>query len=164
MNSIKECISLGGFNLTNWNSNSDEFLKYVANDSLLKPDLPSPHHQIVLFLPWNASTVEYIIEKRSFKMLLTDQFPIQWNFWKFVASIFDPLGVIAPLTISVRKILQAAWNQGPQWDAPPDVQQFPDFFQFKNELPSQQNISIPHVLFCRSTKIQSAALQTFTDA
>ena len=27
MNSTKECLSLGGFNITKWNSNSDEFLK-----------------------------------------------------------------------------------------------------------------------------------------
>ena len=62
------------------------------------------------------------------------------------------------------KILQAAWNKGPQWDAPLDVQQFPDFLQFKNELPYYQNIGIPRPLFRRNRKIQSTALQTFTDA
>ena len=33
MNCTKECLSLGGFNLTKWNSNSDEFLKSVANEN-----------------------------------------------------------------------------------------------------------------------------------
>ena len=164
MNSTKECLSLGGFNLTKWNSNSDEFLKNVANENLLKPDLPSPQPQKVLGLPWNASTDEYIIEKMLFKRFPNDQFTTQRKLLKFVASFFDPLGVIAPLTIRVRKILQAIWNKGPQWDAPLDVQQFPDFLQFKNELPSYQNISIPRALFRRNTKIQSTALHTLTDA
>ncbi|XP_075256676.1 uncharacterized protein LOC142349146 [Convolutriloba macropyga] len=164
MNSTKECLSLGGFNLTKWNSNSDEFLKNVANECLLKPDLPSPQPQKVLGLPWNASRDEYIIDKRLFKRFPNDQFTTQRKLLKFVASIFDPLGVIAPLTIRVRKILQAIWNKGPQWDAPLDVQQFPDFLQFKNELPTYQNISIPRALFRRNSKIQSTALHTFTDA
>ena len=164
MNSTKECLSLGGFNLTKWNSNSDEFLKNVANENLLKRDLPSPQPQKVLGLPWNASTDEYIIDKKLLKRFSNDQFTAQRKLLKFVASIFDPLGVIAPLTIRVRKILQATWNKGPQWDAPLDVQQFPDILQFKHELPSYQNISIPRALFRRNTKIQSKALHTFTDA
>ena len=45
MNSTKDCLSLGGFNLKKWNSNSDEFLKNVANENLLKPDLPSSQTQ-----------------------------------------------------------------------------------------------------------------------
>ena len=164
MSSTKECLSLGGFNFTKWNSNSDEFLKNVANENLLKPDPPSPQPQKVLGLPWNASTDEYIIDKRFFKRFPNDQFTTERNFLKFVASIFDPLGVIAPETITVRKIMQAAWNKGSQWDAPLDVQQFPDFLQFKNELPSYQNISIPRPLIRRNRKIQSTALHTFTDA
>ena len=51
MNSTEECLSLGGFNLTKWNSNSDEFLKNVENKNLLKPDVPSPQPQKVLGLP-----------------------------------------------------------------------------------------------------------------
>ena len=108
MNSTKECLSLSGFNLTKWNSNSDEFLKNVANENLLKPDVSSAQPKKVLGLPWNASTEEYIIEKRLFKRFPNDQFTTQSKRLKFVASIFDPLGVIAPLTIRVRKILQAA--------------------------------------------------------
>ncbi|XP_075243908.1 uncharacterized protein LOC142338156 [Convolutriloba macropyga] len=83
---------------------------------------------------------------------------------KFIASTFHPLGVTAPLTIRVRKILQVVWNQGPQWDPPLDVQQFLEFIQFKSDLPSYQNISIPRALFRRNTKIQSTALHMFTDA
>ena len=51
MNSTKKCLSLGGFNLTKWNSNSDEFLKNVGKENLLKPDLPSPQPQKLLGLP-----------------------------------------------------------------------------------------------------------------
>ena len=111
MNSTEECLSLGGFNLTKWNSNSDKFLINVANENLSKPDLPSPQPQQVLGLPWNASTDEYIIENKLFKRFPNDQFTTRRKLLKFVASIFDPLGVIAPLTIRLRKILQVAWKK-----------------------------------------------------
>ena len=139
-------------------------MKNVANENLLKPDLPSNQPQKVLGLPWNASTEEYIIDKRLFQRSPNDQLTTKRKLLKFVASIFDPLGIIAPLTIRVRKLLQAAWNKGPQWDATLDVPQFPDFLQFKNEFPSEKNISIPRALFRRNTKIQSTALYMFTDA
>ena len=64
----------------------------------------------------------------------------------------------------MRKILKAACNQGPKWDAHLDVQQFPYFLQFKNELPFYRNVSNLRALFSRNTKIQSRALHMFTDA
>ena len=79
MNSTKECLPLGGFNLTMWNSNSDEFLKNVAKN-LLKPVLPSTQPQKVLGLPWNASTDEYIIDERLFKRFPNDKFTTQETF------------------------------------------------------------------------------------
>ena len=73
MKRTTECLSFGGFNLTKWNFNSDEFLRNVATDNILKPDVPSPQHQKVLGLTWNASTDEYIIEKGLFKKFLMDK-------------------------------------------------------------------------------------------
>ena len=118
------------------NSKSDKFLKNVANGNLLKPNLPSPQPQKVLGSPWSVSTDEYTIEKKLFKAFPNDQFTTQRKLLMFVASIFDPLGVKAPLTIRVRKMLQAAWNQGPKWDAPLDVQQFHLLCFHLFELPS----------------------------
>ena len=139
-------------------------MKKVANEIFLEPDLPSTQPQKLLDLPWNASTDEYLIDKRLFKRFPNDHLTAQRKLLKFVASIFVPLGVIAPLTLRMSKILQATWNKGPQWDAPLDVQQFPDFLQLKNELLSYQNISVLRALCRRNTKIQSTALHTFTDA
>ena len=67
MNSTKECLSLGGFNLTKRNSNSDEFLKNVAIENLLKPDMPSPQTEKNVGLAWYASTDGYVFEKKLVK-------------------------------------------------------------------------------------------------
>ena len=76
----------------------------------------------------------------------------------------DPLGIIALLTIRVRKILQEARTQGPKWDALLDDQQFLDILNFRNEPPSNQNASILRAPLRRNTKIQSKALHKLTEA
>ena len=67
MNSTKESLSLGGFNLTKWNSNSDDFLKNVAIENLLKPDMPSPQPEKNVDSAWYASTDGYVFEKKLVK-------------------------------------------------------------------------------------------------
>ena len=63
MSSTKACLSLGGFKLTKWNSNSAAFLQQVSSDQLLNTNEASPQIQKVLGLPWNANTDTYVVEK-----------------------------------------------------------------------------------------------------
>ena len=164
MSSTKACLSLGGFNLTKWNSNSAALLQQVSRDQLLNTDEASPQIQKVLGLPWNAKTDTYVIEKKLFKKFPLDNTMVtQRKLLRFVASIFDPLGFIAPLTIRVRKSLQAAWNHGPKWDKPLDLNEFADLTQLQNELREFCEISIPRCLFINKA-IKETALHTFSDA
>ena len=82
---------------------------------------------------------------------------------RFVASIFDPLDFIAPLTIRVRKSLHATWNHGPKWDKPLDLNEFADLTQLQNELREFREVSIPRCLFINKA-IKETALHTFSDA
>ena len=164
MSSTKACLSLGCFNLTNWNSNSAAFLQQVSRDQLLNTNEASPQIQKVLGLPWNAKTDTHLIEKKLFKKFPLDNTMVtQRKLLRFVASIFDPLGFIAPLTIRVRKSLQAAWNHGPKWDKPLDLNEFADLTQLQNELREFREISIPRCLFVNKA-IKETALHTFSDA
>ena len=115
MSSTKACLSLGGFNLTKWKSNSAAFLQQVSRDQLLNTNEASPQIHKVLELPWNAKTDNYVIEKKLFKKCPLDNTMVtQRKLLWFVVPIFDPLVFIAPLTIPVRESMQAAWNHGPK--------------------------------------------------
>ena len=81
---------------------------------------------------------------------------------RFVASIFDPLGFIAPLTIRVRKSLQAAWNHGPKWDKPLDLNEFADLTQLQNELKEFREISIPRCLFINKAERKQLSIHSQT--
>ena len=80
-----------------------------------------------------------------------------------MASLFDPLGFIAPLTIRLRKVLQAAWNHGPKWDKPLLLDNIQDFSSLREEIPAFKDIEIPRNYFLDKT-ISSIELHTFTDA
>ena len=72
MSSTKTCLSLGCLNLTKWNSNSAAFLQPASRDHLLNTNEASPQIQKVFELPWNAKTVNYLIEKKLFKKFPLD--------------------------------------------------------------------------------------------
>ena len=55
-------------------------------------------------------------------MFPLEQFPkdaavyTQRNLFNLVSSIFEPLGLLSPLTIRIKKILQQIWKLGKKWD------------------------------------------------
>ena len=81
MSSTKACLSLGGFNLTKWNSNLGAFLQQVSRDQLLNTNEASPQIRKALRLPWNAKQDTYLIEKKLFtKFPLDNAMVTQKNF------------------------------------------------------------------------------------
>ena len=129
---MRATLSRGGFNLTKWNSNSSDFLETLEPGIRLDPSNVQPKNQKVLGLPWNPITDFYMIETKLFRKINFNEDITQRKLLRFVASLFDPLGFIAPLTIRMRKVLQAAWNHGPKWDKPLLVQNFPDFVSLRD--------------------------------
>ena len=122
-----------------------------------------PQNQKVLGLPWNPITDFYMIETKLFRKINFNEDITQRKLLRFVASLFDPLGFIAPLTIRLRKVLQAAWNHGPKWDKPLLVQNFPDFVSLRDEIPKFKDLQI-HRNYFLNKPIRSVQLHTFTDA
>ena len=160
---MRATLSRGGFNLTKWNSNSSEFLETLELGIRLDPLKVQPQNQKVLGLPWNPITDCYMIETKLFRKINFNEDITQRKLLRFVASLFDPLGFIAPLTIRLRKVLQDARNQGPKWDKPLLVQNFPDFVSLRDEVPNFKDLQIPRNYFL-DKPIRSVQLHTFTDA
>ena len=160
---MRKVLSKGGFNLTKWNSSSPEFLNSIEPKIWLHPDNALPQYQKVLGLPWNAALDCYVIESKLLQKVQISGNVTQRVLLKLVASLFDPLGFIAPLTIRLRKVLQAAWNHGPKWDKLLLLDNIQDFSSLREEIPAFKDIAIPRNYFLDKT-ISSIELHTFTDA
>ena len=128
---------------TKRNSNSSEFLETVEPGNGLEQSKVQLQNQKVLGLPWNPITDCYMIETNLFRKIKLNEDITQRKLLRFVESLFDPIGFIAPLTIRLRKNLQVAWNQAPKWDKPLFFQNFPDFVSFRDEIPNFKDLQIP---------------------
>ena len=106
-------------------------------------------------------TLTYLI--RNFQKFQPKKEITQRILLKFVASIFDPLGFAAHLTIRLRKILQSVWSQGPKWDKVIEPSSIPDSIEWKNEIQTIETLHVPRNLI-NSTEIITRDLNVFTDA
>ncbi|XP_065174407.1 uncharacterized protein LOC135804458 [Sycon ciliatum] len=65
---------------------------------------------------------------------------------KKAATIFDPLGFMAPVTVCAKMLLQRMWSAGLQWDDPLEPTLEAETRQWFNELPELAKIRIPRCL------------------
>ena len=87
------------------------------------------------------------------------------NFLSKVATLFDPLGFLAPFIIRAKVLLQDLWAAGLDWDDPFGETLVCRSRNWFEELPELAQISIPRCLQPMKDEITiSSSLQTFVDA
>jgi hypothetical protein len=79
-----------------------------------------------------------------------------------VAKIFDPLGLISPITITLKICLQEVWRQSIYWDDNVDAHTQEVFFGWINQLPLLRDYAIPRCVTLPN--MRSAELHVFCDA
>ena len=82
-----------------------------------------------------------------------------------VASVFDPLGLIAPITLTGRMLLQEVCKTTSDWDAPLNGLLLDRWQEWKMQMATIDKLQIPRCLTpCHFQQIQTAELHTFADA
>ena len=109
----KEMFKGASMNLREWNSNSEQFLnslplkeRSVENTCIVK----------MLGLLWNKVDDMVLIsniDERAINNVITKR-----DVLHCVAKIFDPLGLIIPVTFHAKIFLQRLWRLGQSWDNP----------------------------------------------
>ena len=80
---------------------------------------------LVLGQNWKIDIVEFFVDPLQNFPTLADNYT-QRKLFSLLSSIFDPLGIIAPLTIRLKALLQQIWRLGLNWD-----NQIPSDYQHK---------------------------------
>ena len=95
--------------------------KFVSNEPDLLAEISSDDKDEtkeitrVLGQKWNITTDDFV-------MFPLQQFPkdatlyTQRKIFSLVSSIFDPFGLLSPLTIRIKIVLQQIWKLGRKWD------------------------------------------------
>ena len=98
-------------------------------------DLPTER---TLGINWDVATDCF-----RFKVVLKENPTTRRGILATVASIYDPMGFVAPVILTGKQILQTLCRTGTQWDDPLPVSLQPQWEQWKDQLQDLESLFIP---------------------
>ncbi|XP_008186006.1 uncharacterized protein LOC103310227 [Acyrthosiphon pisum] len=135
----------GKFELRNWSSNSEQLLTRI----------PMEHRQVlpitfeerdsccmkVLGLMWDlkVDSLSYLYQpcpvKFSKRVILSE-----------IARIYDPLGLLTPVTTDLKRLMKYLWLVGVNWDETIPEEAMTSWTQYHRELPLLATLKIPRMV------------------
>ena len=166
----KQIMKEGGFNLRKWRSNSDKVAKEIMNNSadvnkvmrespLLEEEdetyakvttkkLSAEACEVkVLGIPWKSDADELILKLSHLKQITVNQPITKRTILKTIASIFDPLGLISPVTTPLKVYMQGLFQQKLGWDEPLSNILQEEWISMVNQLERVEEICLPRYYF-----------------
>ena len=136
-NQLCAMLLKGGFNLTKWASNSTDVVQSIPGN--ISP-LPTDAFMHVLGMKWDIRPDTLAVSRGLDRKM--PPAPTQRDILAFASSVFDPMGFVAPFTITSRLILKRIWRAvGQRWDEPVSEQHREEFRSWVKELESLQAVS-----------------------
>ncbi|XP_063446656.1 uncharacterized protein LOC134726186 [Mytilus trossulus] len=163
---LREIMKRGGFRLTKWLSNSKVVINEIPNSErapsveILKSNTALPTDR-ALGVIWDVND-----DAIKYKVKLEEKPLTRRGITSTVSSIFDPLGLIAPIILKGKIILQELSKQSIKlgWDDPIPKEKEEEWIKWKSTLPEIENISIPRCFKTKDMKeISDAQLHIFSD-
>ncbi|XP_038165126.1 uncharacterized protein LOC119799356 [Cyprinodon tularosa] len=162
----RELCALGGLRLHKFVSNNRAVLESIPSSerssdvkdlNLNCDDLPSER---ALGIQWHVNS-----DCLKFSINLKDQPATRRGILSVVASLYDPLGFVAPFLLVGKAVLQEMCRRGTNWDDPLTEELRPRWEKWKNDLINIEKLNIPRsyapVEFGKATKRE---LHHFSDA
>lgn len=150
----------GGFNLRQWGSNDSSIIEGLvekSNDAYFS--LNTDETVKVLGLQWNAQrdTIIYTIHNPENQLLINKR-----NILSLIAKLFDPLGLLGPVIIKAKLIMQRLWLLRIDWDESLPIEIHTAWRTYYNELAFLNNIEFSRKIVI--DKDNSLQLHGFCDA
>ncbi|XP_053690800.1 uncharacterized protein LOC128743113 [Sabethes cyaneus] len=171
---VKAIHSRGGFNIRNWVSNSSEFLREMGeqrdSSAVRFHQDKQAETERVLGIVWDSEEDEFsfsTITNAGFQLKISGEVrPTKRNVLSCVMAMFDPLGLLAPFTISGKMLIQDLWRTGCEWDEQIDDESMEKWMRWVELLPTIAEIRIPRSYFgkAHSQQVKDLQLHIFTDA
>ena len=166
-NQLQPLLSQHGFELKKWISNNDavteaipEDLMSISNTKQVEVE-PSTEGSSVLGLQWTVTDDSLQVCRGTNKEV---EAPItQRKILSLVSSVFDPIGLFAPFSVHMRRLLKGIWTKnGQHWDNEVEPSEEEEFLRWKEQLPIVAETSIDRRYFNRER--DKAELHVFADA
>lgn len=136
---VTKLLERGQFELGKWASNCPEILKDAEDRPQGKALTKEDGHRVLGML-WEprSDQFKFQYEQKSRCSRITKRAILSE-----VASLFDPLGLLGPITIIPKIIMQDIWQSGLKWDEslPEDIHE--RWIKFKGQLPRLNGLRLP---------------------
>ncbi|XP_056236444.1 uncharacterized protein LOC130172051 [Seriola aureovittata] len=156
----------GKLHLHKFISNNREVLESVPDSDRAKgvQDVDLNHGELpvqtVLGVKWSVDSDTF-----SFKVALNEKSTTRRGILSTIASVFDPLGFLAPFLLQGKKILQEMCQKGIGWDEQLPAELKPRWESWLNDLEKLQELQIPRCFAPENLdKAQRVELHHFSDA
>ena len=124
-----------------------------------------PSEQKVLGLKWNYESDELLLTFDKLIELSKTMTPTKRNLLKLSASLFDPLGIVSPVSVRMKILLQETCKLHLEWDTPLPETLVKVWCEILNDFEQILCISIPRCYFDEITEeIEQYSLHAFGDA
>ncbi|XP_044597973.1 uncharacterized protein LOC123274432 [Cotesia glomerata] len=134
---IRELLPLGGLNMRQWASNEPKLLEGLSDEDI-KQKLSIEDNSIkTLGLQWDAS--KDVIEYKIREPILSDKVTKR-TILSSIAKIFDPLGLLSPIIVKAKIIMQQLWDDKVAWDESVPQETYTKWQIYCKELPLLNSI------------------------
>lgn len=161
---IHDVLLKYGFRLRKYSSNSNEVLNELSSELLAKT-LAQPRIEsevAILGVAWHPESDVFRI-KLNTQEIETTQTVTKRMILSYISRTFDPLGLIAPIVLRGKLLMQELWKLGVTWDTsvPVDINRI--FCEYISDLQKLRTFEIPR---CYRKKGVESMLQIvgFSDA
>ncbi|XP_057338496.1 uncharacterized protein LOC130676359 [Microplitis mediator] len=138
-NNVEALCNLGCFPLAKWKSNHPQFSKISSSLSPEDSHSFSDNISKILGLSWNCQEdVLTFTGKTSQTLSITKR-----TITSEAAQLFDPLGLISPVIVKAKIIIQDLWLQKVDWDDSLSPELVHRWKTFRDELPQLSHLRIP---------------------
>lgn len=140
---VIDLLRLGAFELSKWASNNIELLESInrQDDDLINLDDNSDAY--VLGMQWNQHTDTFHFSYNTSE----PRGPISKRFiLSRVAKLFDPLGLLGPIIVIAKLIIQDLWQSGLQWDESVTQDIHTRWSRFEAQLDELNRLRIPRCI------------------
>nr|CAI5869848.1 unnamed protein product [Callosobruchus analis] len=152
-------LKAGCFELRKWRSNVPNL--FTNEHQLQEEHYVVPHEKLesskTLGLVWNS-----IRDCLKFSVTVSTREVTKRSVLSTIAQVYDPLGIVGPVIVTAKLLLQRLWELQLEWDdSLPDIE-YNIWATFQKELPLLNNLEISRQITC--PEIQEAQLHGFCDA
>ncbi|XP_074661909.1 uncharacterized protein LOC141914575 [Tubulanus polymorphus] len=152
-----EIMQRGNFRLRQWASNSQLLMKKATNRDIHVRDTTSVP---LLGMTWNADNDVITIARKS--MTQTEATITKRKVASRTAALFDPLGLVAPVTVTAKVFINKLWQSSKEWDQELDQSELKEWSIIHSNLNQTHQIEFPRWLgFDNESPIK---LMVFCDA